>query len=124
MDMTRRIARAAVALLAAIALAFGITSVSTATPAHRVKAPGIYHPCDLNKNTRAGTGRSTEALCLRVWRHDTYTVSSGGGRSETPAGPAVVTDLVSQARAEGRGSARYLRDGLLNEIEMYGKRDR
>lgn len=78
MHMTRRIGRAAVALLAVIALAFGITSVSTATPDRKVKAPGIYHPCDLNRNTRAGTGRSTEALCVRVWRHDTYTVSSGG----------------------------------------------
>jgi hypothetical protein len=125
MHMTRRGVRAAVALLAAMLVMFGITSAAMATVTHKVKVQRIYHPCDLNKDTRPGTGRSTERMCLRVWDHHAYTVSTRGRvYQETPAGPAVVVDLIDQAGAEGRGSARYFRGGLFNETVMYAKRDR
>jgi hypothetical protein len=104
-----------------LAVAFMVQSASAAGTMSRVQR--VYHPCDLNKNTMTarGTG-STEDLCLRVWGHSAYTVSDRHGvYQESPAGAAVVTDLIEQARGEGSG---YLREGLKNEIDMYGKRDR
>lgn len=123
MDMSRRGMRAAVAVLAAVAMMFGIGVGVSVAAGNKPRVQRTYHPCDLNQNTKSerGTG-STEDLCLRVWKHDAYTLSNkDGSYQETPAGPAVVVDLVEQARDEGRV---YLRGALKNEIAMYAKRDR
>lgn len=125
-DMTRRLVVTAISLMTVLSMTFGIGSVSSsAVSAHKTPVQRVHHPCDLNKNSKVarGTG-SAEDLCLVVWRHAAYTLSNKHGTyQETPAGPAVVVDLLDQAYAEGR-SAKYFRGGLLNEISMYAKRDR
>lgn len=107
------------AMLAVVVSTFAIVNSTTATAAGAVQR--VYHPCDLNKNTKSarGTG-SVEDLCLRVWGQQAYTVANrDGSYQESPAGPAVVTDLLSHG-----GSPVYLRAAFKDEIKMYGKRQR
>lgn len=98
---------------------------SVAKSKAKVKVVRIYHPCDWNKNT-VFSG-SLERLCMKVWKQDAYTLSDKKGRvhSESPSGPAIVTDLAEQARAEGKKYATaYFRDGLNWEAKAYKKRDK
>lgn len=120
MNMFQRVGAGLVALFAVFGVTFGIVGVASAAGT-KPKVQRIYHPCDLNKNTKSarGTG-SVEDLCLRVWGHPAYTVANrDGSYQESPAGPAVVTDLLSHG-----GSPAYLRAAFKDEIKMYGKRQR
>lgn len=82
----------------------------------------ISHPCDFGRDGRIGG--VTERLCMTVWAHDAYSITyRDGSMTETPAGPVVVVELVREARVEGAGVA-YIREGLLNEVREYGKRDK
>ena len=113
-----------IGLVLAVFMGGTAAAVSKPSPVARITKPvplvRVYHPCDLNRDTYAGT--SLERLCMRVWGHDMYTVTDKYGITTTPSGPVVVVDLIAESRTEG-GHA-YLRMGLLNEMDMYGKRDR
>jgi len=82
----------------------------------------ISHPCDFGRDGRIGSG--VERLCMAVWGHDAYSVTHrDGSMTETPAGPVVVVELVDAATLEGAGTA-YIREGLMNEMRQYAKRDK
>lgn len=125
----RKIVMAFGIILAVLAGASVSAAASKPVPVRKVTAvPAIGyrigHPCDLNMD---GWGRgSTELLCLKVWNHDAYTVTyRDGSMTETPAGPTVVNELVHGAEFEPKSErAAYIREGLLNEMREYGKRDK
>ncbi|MFB7858842.1 hypothetical protein [Rhodococcus qingshengii] len=84
---------------------------------------GLHHPCDINQD--AAVSDDTERLCLTVWDQDAYTITHGDGSStETPAGPVVITELVSEWLMEdGPGDTSYLVSGLQAHRDDYARRD-
>lgn len=121
------------ALVLTLMVMAGLAGTASAAPSGWAPAKGkpkakvirLYHPCDWNKNTKLGG--AVERLCFQVWKQEAYTVSDKRGNvyMEAPSGPAIVSELVIEARAEGKKRATaYFVQGLTAEAKMYKKRDK
>lgn len=122
--MTRQLGRTAVSAVLALSVVFGTGVVASAQPAEANSTPPLLHPCDVsNDNGKLDT--ALERLCMRVWGQDAYTVSDKNGdvRRESPAGPAVVVELVDEWIDEDAGII-WLKEEFRSEREMYADRDR
>jgi hypothetical protein len=106
----------------------GAVAVSSDAEARTPRRVTLAHPCDIDKNGKKNG--SLEPLCLRVWAQDAYTTTlRDGSYTETPAGPTIATELVSEWRSEFRGqltsreALSTLRNSLRNVREDYTRRD-
>jgi hypothetical protein len=113
-----------VTLAGIVALVPGVMFLTSAAEAHS-RHVQLTHPCDIDRSGyRNGT---LEILCLEIWAQDAYTTRVPGGQTETPAGPVVVSEFMSEWQAEfphPPQGQEYLANGLRNIQEDYSHRDR